>query len=390
MTTMHVDEHEGRGSEEHSEGPSFRRAGRRRGWPGVALVSIIASVAVASHFSGRFRASPDPARPEAVGASAPREAAGHAANDRDPRRVPGLIEAIPRNVFHASPYNDWPLFELRVHEGQRLRFRREEGRWVGDQPGLFIQYETPAEIDTKKEEVELADLEERSATLARDVLREEMQKELEAAEIRETNARQQFERLDRLRGMDQASVTAADLDRARNMLALARTQREQLARLLGKKVEMAKLQADLADRRARKARSELDLADFKREMSWAKVPVAKGRFEEVVVTKVQAVRGDSPGAGGKRDVWVEVVDDRSLQARVLVPLERAERLAEGAKARVSQGRRSYDGRVLSVGAVADRPTRLIPVLVTVENHDRGLRINTEVTVDFSPEGGRGR
>ena len=71
-------------------------------------------------------------------------------------RVPGLIEAIPERVFHASPYNDWPLFELHVHEGQRLKFRRENGRWTGD-GSLFTQFETPAEIESRTEEVAIAE-----------------------------------------------------------------------------------------------------------------------------------------------------------------------------------------------------------------------------------------
>ena len=213
----------------------------------------------------------------------------------DLSRVPGLIEAIPERVFHASPYNDWPLFELHVHEGQRLKFHRVKDGWAGDCTGLFTQFETPAEIDTKNEEVAIAALEEQTAKMARDVLREELAKDLEAAAIREENARQQVDRLDRLR--DRTATTQAEHDRARNTLALARTQREQLAGFLAKKVEIAGLKADLADHQARRANAELQLADFKRAMSWANVPVARGRFEEVVVTKVQAARGDTPGRG---------------------------------------------------------------------------------------------
>ena len=131
----------------------------------------------------------------------------------------GLVEAIPQNVYRATPYNDWPLFRVNVHEGQRLRFRRENGRWAGDDPLLFIQFETPAEIDGKKEGVEIADLERQSATLALEVLRAELGKELEAADIREQNARQQFERVDRLR--DRTAATPAEYQRARNSLDLA-------------------------------------------------------------------------------------------------------------------------------------------------------------------------
>lgn len=295
--------------------------------------------------------------------------------------VPGLVEAIPQNVFHASPYNDWPLFELHVHEGQRLKFRREKGSWVGDRDGLFVQFETPADIDAKEEDVKVANLEVKMARLARDVLREDMGKDIEAARIREENARQQFDRLDRLR--DQTAATQAEHDRARNTLALARTQREQLMRLLERKVEMAELQVELADHRAQRTESERQLADFKRDLSWGRVPVARGRFEEVVVTKIQAVRGDTHGSGGKKDLWVEVVDDRTLHIRAFLAIDQAERLTAGDNAIVRQSARTYPGKILSIGILADKATHLIPVLVRVDNDDRLLKLHTEVTVDFN-------
>src|SRR5262245_52216242 len=88
----------------------------------------------------------------------------------------GVVEALPQNVYHVTPYNDWPLFAINVREGQRLKFRRENGKWVGDSNSLTIQFETPAEIDSKSEEMEIAALERQSAELAADVLAVELQK----------------------------------------------------------------------------------------------------------------------------------------------------------------------------------------------------------------------
>ena len=294
--------------------------------------------------------------------------------------IRGFVEAIPQNVYHASPYNDWPLFELHVYEGQRLKNRREKGSWVGDDTCLFTQFETPAEIDAKNEDVNIADLELKMANLARNALREDMSKDLEAAKIRQENARQQFDRLDHLR--DRTATAQADHDRARNAMDLARTQREQLARLLDWKVEIAGVQVELADHRARRAENERQLANFKREMSWSRVPLARGRFEEVVVTKIQAALGDTHGSGGRKDVWIEVVDDRALHVRAFLALGLAERLTAGGEAMVRQGVRRYRGKILSIGAIADKTTHLIPVLVKVANDDRLLRIHTEVAVDF--------
>lgn len=362
---------------------------RRRWWRLVAAMMMIYLV-LAVQFPDIIGRRPSTAGPVSA-ADTSHEGVGHGDQiASDMSKASGIVEPVPRNVFHASPYNDWPLFELRVHEGQRLKFHREGGKWTGDEVGLFIQFETPAEIDGKEEDVEIAQLEERTANIARDSLREEMQKGIEAAKIREANARQQLDRLDRVLARDRSAVATAEHDRARNMHALARTQLDQQVQLFAKKLEMLDLEVDLADRRLRRAKSELVLAEFKREMSWAKVPVARGQFEEVVVTKVQAHRGDTPGIGGKRDVWVEVIDDRVLQVRSFVCSKNAEALRPGGKATVRQANRTYVGEVLAIGAVADRVTHQIPILVTVSNHDRALKIYTEVSVDFVGSEGAGR
>jgi len=171
-----------------------------------------------------------------------------------PGALTGIVEPISQNIFHATPYNDWPLFEIKVREGQRLKFRRDQGGWAGDCTALFIQFETPAEIDGKKEDVEVAALEKAAAESTRDILRTELEKDLEAATIRERNARQQLERLERLG--DRKAVAQEEVLRARNTLDLAVSQRVAVASLLGKKLELAEIQADLADHRLRRAQSE--------------------------------------------------------------------------------------------------------------------------------------
>ena len=142
--------------------------------------------------------------------------------------------------------------------------------------------------------------------------------------------------------------------------------------------------------RLRLAERELELADFKREMSWARVPVERGSFEEVVVTKVVGARGDVPSPAGKKDVWVEVVDDRTLHVRCFLPPVRVDRVAVGGKATVRQGDRRYEGEVASIGGVADRDSHLIPLIVRVRNEGQSLRIQTEVSVDLCDVRGGGR
>jgi hypothetical protein len=372
-------------------GHSSGRAGPRPGHgPALALAVVAIALNVAGRLPPPFPAVSSPRPYPAANDRPPESPAGRTRPVPPPdlSRVTGVIEPIPQNVYRASPYNGWPLFELHVREGQRLRFRREGGRWVGDSTALFTQLETPSEIDGLKEEVEVAALEARSAGLAVEILRDELGKGLEAAEVRERNARQLLDRLDRLRGRTPADQ--AEHDRARNALALARSQREEAASLLGRKVEAARVGAELAEHRRRRAESGLQLADFKREMSWGRVPVAAGRFEEVVVTRVSGARGDVPAASGRRDAWVEVVDDRRLQARCLVEPELVGRLRSGVSAAVRQAERAYGGVVTSVGALAEAGSGRVPVLVEVSNEGRALSISTKVTVDFTVAQGPAR
>ena len=119
--------------------------------------------------------------------------------------------------------------------------------------------------------------------------------------------------------------------------------------------------------------------------------MARGQFEEVVVTKIQVARGRRHAQrAGKRNVWVEVVDDRILYARAFIAVDQVDRIAAGGRATVHQGAKAYAGEILSIGALADRSTHLLPVLVKVANDDRDLKIHTEVTVDFLKPGGSSR
>ena len=181
---------------------------------------------------------------------------------------------------------------------------------------------------------------------------------------------------------DRTSTTQADFERGQNLLDLARAKRAESEALVDKKLRLAETRVKGAEHRLRRAQSELLLADFKRGMSWANVPVARGQFEEVVVTKISAARGDVPNATGRKDVWIEVVDDRVLQVRTFLTVAQAGRVEVGREVVVHQGDRTYAGRVDAIGVLADERTHLIPALVRVENTDRKLKIHTEVTVDF--------
>lgn len=295
-------------------------------------------------------------------------------------RVPGQVEPLPQNVYHVVPYNDWPLFEISVVEGQRLKFHRTQGKWVGDSDSLTVQFETPAEIDSRTENIEIARIEKQSAELSEDIQEDELQKGLEAALVRETNARQESERLEKLR--TRTAATDQEAQRARSLLDLARVQREQAAAVRLKRLALARLQTQAAEHRLRRAESEYQLANFKREMSWGNVPHRVRRFEEVVVTRVSAAIGDVPSGAGKREAWVEVIDDRVLQVRVFLPVSVLDRIVVGRPAHVQQEGRHYPGTLAAVNIVADAETRRVPVLVRVENHDRALKINTLVTVDL--------
>src|SRR5262249_53007111 len=147
---------------------------------------------------------------------------------------------------------------------------RKNGRWEGDNSSLTVQFETPAEIDFKREDIEIARLEKRTAELAEDILEDELQKGLEAALVRETNARQESDRLEKLR--NRTAATDQESQRARSLLELARVQREQAAVVRQKRLAQAKLQTQAAEHRLRRAESEFQLADFKRELSWGNVP----------------------------------------------------------------------------------------------------------------------
>ena len=143
------------------------------------------------------------------------------------------------------------------------------------------------------------------------------------------------------------------------------------------------MQTELAEHQLRRAQSEYNLADFKREMSWGKVPTRGNQFEEVVVTKVSAAIGDVPSGTGGRKVWMEVIDDRVLQVRVFLTVLQHDQIRVGQPVSVSQDERRYRGEIDAINIVADETTHQVPVLVRVNNHDRSLKINTLVEVNFA-------
>lgn len=348
---------------------------------GLCLVLSAARLAWSSRREGVVEASTaraSPRRPSLADHQEPAAAPGSVDLDR----VPGQVEALPQNVYHVVAYNDWPLYEISVSEGQRLRFHRAHGRWEGDHDSLTIQFETPAEIESRKEDIEIAALEVQSARLAEEVLKDELDKGVEAAAVRENNARQEAERLEKL--LTRTAATDQETQRARSMLELARVQREQAVAVRQKRLARARLETQAAEHRHVRAESEFQLADFKREMSWANVPHRRNRFEEVVVTRVSAAIGDVPSGSGKREPWVEVIDDRVLQIRLFLPVSALDCVVVGRTAAVAQEGREYPGTIVAVNIVADPVTHLVPVLVSVANHDRALKINTLVTVDLVP------
>lgn len=366
-------------NDQNGDGRRHPDVPEKKGFRDVAVVGSLALSTAAFAFSARREMFPEEHVSHA--SSAARDNRSTTPVIPDKQRLPGTLEAVPNRVFRVVPYNDWPLFQVSVHEGQRLKFNREGGRWTGSSDGLTIQFETPAEIDGLTERAEAAKLEERAQVLKEEITRLELPKQLEQARVREDNARAEFERVEKLHG--RTATTEQELQRARNMLRLASAQREELEAVVEKKTELANLESQIADRKSREATSDLALADFKRELSWGRVPVRRGQFEEVVVTKVSAALGDVPNKNGQRDTWVEVIDDRVLQVRAFARPDQVDLLRVDMEVSVLQRDRKYSGKILSIGAVAEKATELVPVLVLVENPDASLRINTTVVVDLS-------
>lgn len=298
------------------------------------------------------------------------------------------MEAMPERIFRIMPYNDWPLLQISVHEGQRLHWNREKGAWVGDSQIITTQFETPAEIDTfiieSEKAVELA----KAVTLSSEKTIIEAQTQLEQSRIRERNARQEFDRQNSLKQRNLQTEEAHH--KARNLLELAEAELRKNEKLAAIEIKKAEIDQRLAKLNMEKAKSELDLANFKRDMSWGRVPVGviKGKpFErkQAVVTKVNARIGDQPPRSGLPPVWVELVDDSSLYARTTISADDDAMIQPGQKATITQGTRTYEGEVLSILPVVEAGSGRIPVLIVVRNSDLRLRIGSHVQIQLQSQ-----
>ena len=299
--------------------------------------------------------------------------------------ISGVMEAMPDRIYRIMPYNDWPLLQISVHEGQRLHWNREKGGWVGDSPIVTTQFETPAEIETYIIESEKAIEEARLVALGSEKAIAQAQTALEQSRIRERNARQEFNRQNGLRQKNQQSEEA--YQKSKNLLELTEAELKLNEKLAEIEFKKSTSEQRLAKLMIEKRKSELDFANFKRDMSWGRVPVGilPGKtFErkQAVVTQVNARIGDQPPRSGPAPVWVELVDDSILMARTTInPNDEATTLP-GQTATITQANRTYEGEVLSLLPVVESGTQRIPVLIKVKNHDLRLRIGSSVQIQL--------
>ncbi len=298
----------------------------------------------------------------------------------DLARVAGVVEAMPDRTFRLVALNRWPILQIHVHEGQRISFQRKGGRFEGGNI-LVTQRETPAEIDLVHEQVEIAAIARRQEEARKELLLVESARQIDQAKTRVDNANKE---LDRLRALYQKSAgTEQEVRRAGNLAALAQSQLDELQQALKVKARLADLAIERSEHEFRRAQAEHDLADYKREFSWGRIPVTVGNLENVVVTKVHATRGAIANETGSRDVWIEVVDDSVVQIRAFVEGDQADALRAGAPARLTQGSRTFAGNILAISQEADRETGRVPVLVEVRNEGFRLRLNSRVSVDLA-------
>jgi len=301
------------------------------------------------------------------------------------RTVQGTVEPIPDRVFRIMPFNDWPVLKVDVHEGQRLTWKRENGTWVGDNDILTIQFETPAEIDGVIEAAEIAKIELTAARSKAEMTKIEAATTLELARIRERNARQELDRISGLKS--RAAESSESLQRAENLCNLAVTELEKAEKITALQTKLADSDVLIAESKVVQAQSDLDLANFKRDMSWGKVPVhlieaAPGESRQVVVTKVAVTVGDQPPRSGAAPVWVELVDDSRLFVRSKISPDREDAIRPGMPVRFTQRGRSYEGKVVTLLPVVDPETKEVLVLSEVRNPERSLRIGSVLESDF--------
>jgi multidrug efflux pump subunit AcrA (membrane-fusion protein) len=283
------------------------------------------------------------------------------------------------------PYNDWPILRVDVHEGQRLTWHRENGTWVGDNDVLTTQFETPAEIDGTIEAVELSKTELEGVRSKAELAKLQAESDFEQSKIRETNAKQELDRISNLNKRDAESLESHH--RAENLWKLAVVERSRAEKIVHLQNQLTDSEIRVAEGKLVQARSELDLANFKRDMSWGKVPVhlIKGSPDhpkQVVVTRVSTAIGDQPPRNGAPPVWVELVDDSRLFVRTLIDEEIDRTVKPGTPVRFTQKDRKFHGHVVATLPVVDPETQKIQVLLEVENPDRVLRLGSKIGVSF--------
>ncbi len=303
----------------------------------------------------------------------------------DLSKVPGVVEAIPENVVRVMPYNDWPLLQVSVHEGQRLKWSREKGSWVGDSPIVTTQFETPAEIDTFIFDSQKSGKELAAVKLKSEKAIVEAETELDQSQIRERNAKQELDRQQGLKIKNATSVEA--LTKAENIWKLAVAEEEKSRKLLEITRRQVQIDEEVALLTQNRADSELDLANFKRDMSWGKVPVhlLPGKADapkQVVVTKVNARIGDQPPRSGQPQVWVELVDDTTLMARAKIDMGQEKLLKLGQKIVAAQNGETYSGELLAILPEVDTSTGQIPILIKLANPALSLKMGSRVELDL--------
>ncbi len=299
------------------------------------------------------------------------------------KKLTGITEPIPDRVFRIMPYNDWPVLRVDVHEGQRLTWRRKNGGWVGDNDVLTTQFETPAEIDGVIEAAARAKIELEAARSKAEMALIEAENVEDQARIRATNARQELDRMTGLKRRDAESLESHH--RSENMWKLASVELATAEKVLALQRKLTESEVRIAESRLVQAQSELDLANFKRDMSWGKVPVhlIKGNPDQprqLVVTRVSVAVGDQPPRNGAAPVWVELVDDSKLFVRTTIAAEQEDAMKPGMVVRLKQRGREYAGKVVALLPVVESRTEAIPILLEVDNPERTLRIGSVLEI----------
>lgn len=110
-------------SDQNGDGRRPRDVPEKKGLRDVAVIGSLALSTAAFAFSARRELFPEEHVSHASFAAKDNRFTPPVIPDKE--RLPGTLEAVPDRIFRVVPYNDWPLFKISVHEGQRLKFHRE-------------------------------------------------------------------------------------------------------------------------------------------------------------------------------------------------------------------------------------------------------------------------